>query len=84
MAKSCAPVAMKGDDVGISAIWGILKSIPAAIALIGQLVGLVNQIRRAMQTDPVDQYKKAQDAQKEADKTAEEKDDTGGVFGGGK
>lgn len=70
--------------MGLSAIWGFLKSIPAAIALVRELLSLVQQIRRAFNEDPVKKYADAEQAQKEADKAAEDHDDTSGVFGGSK
>ena len=65
-----------------STILGFLGSIPALIKLISQVLGIVGEIRRAFQKDPVDEIAKDAGKQKEAEKAAGEKDDTSGTFGG--
>lgn len=66
----------------LSTIWGIVTSLPALIKLLGQVMGIIKQIREAFQKDPVDEIRKGEDQQKDAQKRAEESDDTGGMFGG--
>lgn len=64
-------------------MWAVITSIPALIKMIGEILGLIKSIRRAFQKDPIEEIRKAEEAQKEAADKAEKIDDTDGVFGGG-
>ncbi len=66
----------------MSAVLSFILGLPAIFKAISEMIGVVNQIRRMFQTDPV-----AEQAKKEADhaksqQDAETKDDTSGGFAG--
>jgi hypothetical protein len=66
----------------LSAIVSFIASIPAIIKMISQILGLVADIRRAFQENPVDVIKEGQEKQKEAEDNATQNDNTDGIFGG--
>lgn len=66
----------------LSTIWGIVTSLPALVKLLGQVLSIIREIKMQFQKDPIDEIKKGEDQQKDAQKRAEESDDTGGMFGG--
>lgn len=65
-------------------MWSLITSIPAIIKLLSEVLGLIKQVRMAFQKDPVEELRKDEAKQKEAEKQAGQADNTDGIFGGSK
>lgn len=66
----------------LATIIGVFKTITGLVGIVGELIKVFHMVRRAFQKDPVEEIRKDDEKQKEAEKNAEETDNTDGIFGG--